>query len=802
MSYNKKVWKSGDRITKEALNNMENGIYEAHQNSGGTGSVAIVDNLNSNSSTSALSAKQGKELNNKMPAKSIVEGGKIYLAKEDGTKLDSGTELPAGGSTIEVVNNLESDSTTAALSAAQGKALNTQYKDIAYQIDVKNNKNNLLLNDIQSQIDEAYRLGYNKVRFPFNKTIELIDNLNGVSDKVNYKPVLLKLHSNTIYDLNNCTIKIKPNNYIGYYLINFELLKNTILKNGTLVGDRYEHTYIEGQTSEYGTGILFSGCKNCVCENLEIKDFTGDGAYIGISLSYYSPAFNQSDMELGKIDIKTGENISDENSYRTAKYLDLDTFLSDDDKNIGLSLKNKLFLFPGNSWGYGSMNQFKTKEVYVIFYDSNHKFISTSYSLLAHPIDIPENSKYFKYYFPNKDMADFTNQTMMIRIGEVTESTFIQNCIIHDCRRQGVSISCCISSGVKDTIIHDIHGTEPQSCIDIEDGGHSTQNVKISNVIMKNSSRGLILYDGTDHMVTNCYIENCKFGISCNASIRCTVDKCTLVNSKYSFSTKEKELNGYIPNIMFVKNCNIINSDECSILGNIVAENLTILNPNRVDIKKGATLKDSYMLFQYKPSIGWTWSNATIDNCIIESKCGAFLPTALSNCTIKNTKFIDFLIQCNESNIFINDKNLLLSFSSNSDTKIYNCQLHNYVYYLKATNSTVYHENCTIDFDLKTPYGIFTIMPKSSYTFSKCMINNEISTFLFRNADYNTTDGYDYTKIIFTKSTINSKIQSTNLFGTYQDKFNLLIADSELTNITVPEDRPNYIDEDNTWEVK
>ena len=89
MSYNKKVWKSGDRITKEALNNMENGIEAAHQNSGGTGSVAIVDNLNSNSSTSALSAKQGKELNNKMPAKSIVEGGKIYLAKEDGTKLDN-----------------------------------------------------------------------------------------------------------------------------------------------------------------------------------------------------------------------------------------------------------------------------------------------------------------------------------------------------------------------------------------------------------------------------------------------------------------------------------------------------------------------------------------------------------------------------------------------------------------------------------------------------------------------------------------------------------------------------------------
>lgn len=156
MSYNKKVWKSGDRITKEALNNMENGIEAAHQNSGGTGSVAIVDNLNSDSSTSALSAKQGKELNNKMPAKSIVEGGKIYLAKEDGTKLDSGTELPAGGSTIEVVNNLESDSTTAALSAAQGKALNTQYKDIAKKVE---NAGQPTQEQINTAIDKAIEDG-------------------------------------------------------------------------------------------------------------------------------------------------------------------------------------------------------------------------------------------------------------------------------------------------------------------------------------------------------------------------------------------------------------------------------------------------------------------------------------------------------------------------------------------------------------------------------------------------------------------------------------------------------------------
>ena len=30
MSYNKKIWANGDLITKERMNNIENGIYTAH----------------------------------------------------------------------------------------------------------------------------------------------------------------------------------------------------------------------------------------------------------------------------------------------------------------------------------------------------------------------------------------------------------------------------------------------------------------------------------------------------------------------------------------------------------------------------------------------------------------------------------------------------------------------------------------------------------------------------------------------------------------------------------------------------
>lgn len=125
-TYNQTNWGNGDVISSAKLNKLEK------------------------------VAKDNVDKVNKMPAKSIVEGGKIYLAKEDGTKLDSGTELPAGGSTIEVVNNLESDSTTAALSAAQGKALNTQYKDIASKVE---NVGQPTQEQINAAIDKAIKDG-------------------------------------------------------------------------------------------------------------------------------------------------------------------------------------------------------------------------------------------------------------------------------------------------------------------------------------------------------------------------------------------------------------------------------------------------------------------------------------------------------------------------------------------------------------------------------------------------------------------------------------------------------------------
>lgn len=128
MSYNKKVWKSGDRITKEALNNMENGIETAHQNSGGGGTsyddTAIktdIKTIKTDLGTEELTttakdvkgavnevAAQYKEIANNQPTDLSLDSATnlLQLVNSKGSKLGNGITLPisSGGGTSQYLH--------------------------------------------------------------------------------------------------------------------------------------------------------------------------------------------------------------------------------------------------------------------------------------------------------------------------------------------------------------------------------------------------------------------------------------------------------------------------------------------------------------------------------------------------------------------------------------------------------------------------------------------------------------------------------------------------------------------------
>ena len=139
-TYNQTNWGNGDVISSAKLNKLEK------------------------------VAKDNVDKVNKMPAKSIVEGGKIYLAKEDGTKLDSGTELPAGGTGTSYddteiktdINTIKTDlgteelTTTAKNVKGAVNEVAAQYKDIAKKVE---NVGEPTQEQINAAIDKAIEDG-------------------------------------------------------------------------------------------------------------------------------------------------------------------------------------------------------------------------------------------------------------------------------------------------------------------------------------------------------------------------------------------------------------------------------------------------------------------------------------------------------------------------------------------------------------------------------------------------------------------------------------------------------------------
>lgn len=164
MSYNKKVWKSGDRITKEALNNMENGIEAAHQNSGGSGTSyddteikTDIKTIKTDLGTEELTttAKDIKGAVNEVAAQykdianySLVKhtDGKIYIKKQDGTLVGTGVEVGSGTDLSKV---------TMTMSGQTLKLMNDGNQITSVEIPTAVVTDEQLTSIIQSKIDDG-----------------------------------------------------------------------------------------------------------------------------------------------------------------------------------------------------------------------------------------------------------------------------------------------------------------------------------------------------------------------------------------------------------------------------------------------------------------------------------------------------------------------------------------------------------------------------------------------------------------------------------------------------------------------
>lgn len=89
--------------------------------------------------------------------------------------------------------------------------------------------------------------------------------------------VCVPLCSNTDFILKG-TIRLEPNNFKHYYIIQAKGENINIKGNGTIIGDKHTHLGSEG---EWGMGINLKGAFNTTISGLTIKDCWGDCIYVG-----------------------------------------------------------------------------------------------------------------------------------------------------------------------------------------------------------------------------------------------------------------------------------------------------------------------------------------------------------------------------------------------------------------------------------------------------------------------------------------------------------------------------------------
>ena len=172
MSYNKKVWKSGDRITKEALNNMENGIEAAHQNSGGGGTS--YDDTAIKADIQTLKTNEVNLVTDETSMEGIKDNEYPTLTTQDKTLIGAINEV------------------------------NTQYKDIANKIE-----NGNIGNVIEPQLMDMPRIYFSEGTLPTSKTATVMkfDYYSKTTEYHGYVDIKCQGNSSMAYPKKNFTIK-------------------------------------------------------------------------------------------------------------------------------------------------------------------------------------------------------------------------------------------------------------------------------------------------------------------------------------------------------------------------------------------------------------------------------------------------------------------------------------------------------------------------------------------------------------------------------------------------------------------
>lgn len=478
-----------------------------------------------------------------------------YAAKahrHDASEIDN---LPSGGNgaSTTIVDNLNSTSTTSALSANQGRVIKSSLEHIVNKqdtsislIDIK--KYGIIsinFNHKPPYSNDEYEIAYNNME-GFKNALEDMSNLgiNNVILPNGYYPMCyrcnltgsphfshpidwcIKIPSNMIVDLNGSTIKViydsenrnpydksslNPANLVGI-LFKFDKTYYSTLRNGFLVGDRYDRAYSEttkelDRMVEQTYGILVNnGSRYCKVENMKICGFMGDAIQSN----------GDANTDLGRISTKTtffpgyidskGNYLTDKNDRYTTDFMEC------------IDLKTNEIILRTNI-GYTYVPSFKNQIFEITFYDESKKLIGRKNSEHLYSIILVEGTKFIRLTLFNEDTGQ-SSFTKTFQITTTPSTNFeIINVEIYDCNRGGMS-NLPLDTVIRNCNLYNNGLTNNPKWLAFPDSTRYAINCEdtvVRNITIENSyihnCFNTILLSTKKALINNNTFENCELSI-------------------------------------------------------------------------------------------------------------------------------------------------------------------------------------------------------------------------------------------------------------------------------------------------
>lgn len=410
MTYSKKTWTTGETITQDELNNIENGISSVDSKINSLSTVATSGSYNdlTNKPTipTSLSGLSDVDVTNKTNGYGMVYNsttGKVALSPLP-SGSGSGATSMSGLSDVDVTTTAPAEGNVLTYTSGKWKPetpVSPSSTSVIYEIelsrwgivqglptkpyqtsDYTNANNNML--GINNALSWANGQGYNYVVLPRgnysvcypntihtqpNMTIDFnFSTLKVMYDSANRSP--LDTSSNPVYQFGGAIVRITT--------------ANTVVSNLTLIGDRVERSWTDPNevNVEATTGITVgSGAVFCKITKCNVSYFMGDA--IGTGFGPYGSFDFTPPMEAGSLDSSGNPVAAVTNvSLRTKNYTPIPAGL-------------KGFCMIGI--GYAPATTIPSGSYNVYFYDSSNNFLWSDTSIRTRDyVSIPKNATQMK----------------------------------------------------------------------------------------------------------------------------------------------------------------------------------------------------------------------------------------------------------------------------------------------------------------------------------------------------------------------------------------------------------------------